>query len=114
MQYLRLRYFISLLFFGLDNPNRCQRFFEFRCESKGKGGKPEEYGPCIPMDWVCDNSIDCTDGSDEITKYCNTFNKSEDEFQCHNKHIISKVLTCDKMDNCGDGSDEKDCGGSGW
>ena len=84
--------------------------FEFRCESKGRGGKPEEYGPCIPMDWLCDTSKDCNDGSDEIPENCKNLNTTEDsEFQCKNKRIINKDLRCNQMYNCGDGRDEVNC-----
>ena len=62
------------------------------------------------MDWLCDTSKDCNDGSDEIPENCKNLNTTEDhEFQCKNKHIIHKDLRCNQMDNCGDGSDEVNC-----
>ena len=32
------------------------------------------------------------------------------EFQCGNQKCISKGQLCDKRDDCGDNSDEKNCG----
>ena len=31
------------------------------------------------------------------------------EFFCENENCIAQVLRCDKLDNCGDNSDEKNC-----
>ena len=33
-----------------------------------------------------------------------------DEFICANNQCIDKEYYCDKDDDCGDGSDERDCG----
>ena len=35
---------------------------------------------------------------------------SSSEFQCDNDRCVPEALTCDGDNNCGDGSDEADCG----
>uniref|UniRef100_A0ABL0EJV2 Basement membrane-specific heparan sulfate proteoglycan core protein n=1 Tax=Rhodnius prolixus TaxID=13249 RepID=A0ABL0EJV2_RHOPR len=62
---------------------------------------------CIPTYKVCDNHIDCTDGSDEIR--CGYMKCEPNEFRCDNKMCIRMSWLCDGDDDCRDGSDEKDC-----
>lgn len=50
--------------------------------------------------------MDCPHGDDE--KNCIQCEKSE--FKCDNLQCINFSLVCDKNDDCGDNSDEKNCG----
>ncbi|XP_066928142.1 low-density lipoprotein receptor-related protein 1-like [Clytia hemisphaerica] len=93
-----------------DTPHRCDKFKEFQCESKGRRGRPEEYGPCIPVEWICDLHKDCEDGSDELSGTCanhTTDYVKKEMFRCDNGQILPLKFRCDGVDHCGDGSDEK-------
>jgi hypothetical protein len=59
----------------------------FRC------GSGEE----VPEDWHCDNSPDCTDGSDELG--CPSFT-------CANGEMVDAGAECNSYRECADGSDE--------
>ncbi|XP_043922260.1 SCO-spondin-like [Protopterus annectens] len=74
--------------------------YEFPCGS----------GECTPLGWVCDNEMDCSDGSDEDT--CNR-TCALNEFQCqYSKECIHDVQLCDGIPQCRDQSDESidNCG----
>ncbi|KAK7085741.1 hypothetical protein SK128_012854, partial [Halocaridina rubra] len=75
---------------------------EFTCHNRGNKSN------CIPLNWVCDGSPDCDDGSDE--KSCNATCTSE-QFTCMSGKCISKLWQCDGDNDCGEGdlSDEMDC-----
>lgn len=77
---------------------------EFACDNEKK---------CIPQSWVCDQTDDCGDKSDE--KDCdgskwrkvnvNTSNICE-EFKCAMGICLSFDKVCDGIRDCLDGSDE--------
>ncbi|XP_043542355.1 SCO-spondin-like, partial [Chiloscyllium plagiosum] len=70
------------------------RYLEFRCDS----------GQCRPRGWVCDNELDCPDGSDE--KNCNRTCLTG-EFQCgSSSQCIPLWQLCDGIAHCQDHSDE--------
>lgn len=55
----------------------------------------------------CNGENDCPSNDDEFNcTFC-----FEDEFACDNQKCIPKSWVCDKIDDCGDNSDEKNCDG---
>uniref|UniRef100_A0A8C5KSR3 Low-density lipoprotein receptor-related protein 2 n=1 Tax=Jaculus jaculus TaxID=51337 RepID=A0A8C5KSR3_JACJA len=60
---------------------------------------------CIPQTWVCDGDADCADALDELQN-CTRNPCADYEFTCGNGRCISR---CDRRNDCGDYSDERDC-----
>nr|XP_033342194.1 vitellogenin receptor [Megalopta genalis] len=84
------------------NCARCQKE-EFVCENKN----------CIDQTWVCDQSDDCGDGSDE--KFCDGSNARKatanidtkcKEFRCSDGICLPFENVCDGREDCMDQSDE--------
>ncbi|XP_073488988.1 LOW QUALITY PROTEIN: SCO-spondin-like [Aquarana catesbeiana] len=79
--------------------SRCGRY-EFRCGS----------GECRPRGWLCDNEVDCMDGSDEddCNRSCDL-----DHFKCSlSGECVGYSQLCDGVPHCRDQSDESmdNCG----
>ncbi|XP_038606813.1 low-density lipoprotein receptor-related protein 1B [Tachyglossus aculeatus] len=79
---------------------------------------PEEFrcadGRCLlSLQWQCDGDFDCPDRSDEapVNTKCQSAEQSCNSsfFMCRNGRCISSGSLCDTEDDCGDGSDERDC-----
>uniref|UniRef100_A0A3P8Z6A1 Sortilin-related receptor n=1 Tax=Esox lucius TaxID=8010 RepID=A0A3P8Z6A1_ESOLU len=88
----------------------CTRYMEFVCRNRAQ---------CLFQSLVCDGTKHCEDGSDEDATYagCSThpeFEKTCDayNFQCANGVCVSLGWKCDGMNDCGDYSDEANCGSS--
>ncbi|KAF9813271.1 hypothetical protein SFRURICE_017003 [Spodoptera frugiperda] len=64
---------------------------------------------CISRLQVCDQHVDCPNGSDEHLSECDTYACHETEFMCASGSCIFKTWTCDGDRDCNDGSDEINC-----
>ena len=76
---------------------------------------------CIEVGKLCDGLRDCPDGQDENRTVCNSIlhhlkasrpegQCNENEFLCENKVCVGLKLVCNGQDDCGDYSDELQCG----
>ncbi|XP_035288047.1 sortilin-related receptor-like isoform X1 [Anguilla anguilla] len=86
----------------------CTRYMEFVCRNRAQ---------CLFQSLVCDGIRHCADGSDEDATYAGCSSGTEFEntcspysFQCENGLCVSLEWKCDRMDDCGDYSDEANCG----
>uniref|UniRef100_A0A4W5PZI1 Low density lipoprotein receptor a n=1 Tax=Hucho hucho TaxID=62062 RepID=A0A4W5PZI1_9TELE len=73
---------------------------KFRCSN----------GQCVSASFVCDEELDCDDGSDEAS--CPPTTCSSTSFQCNNSVCVPRLWACDGDVDCSDGSDEwpQNCG----
>lgn len=108
---------------GSDEGESCKdktcSYFQFTCPGSGH---------CIPQSWVCDGDSDCFDLADE--QNCPPIQCTKGQFQVSQKwpilaresnfgsfHLqcadakqcLHESYRCDSMNDCQDGSDEKDC-----
>ncbi|VVC34061.1 Hypothetical protein CINCED_3A006126 [Cinara cedri] len=81
----------------------CQKPDFFECDNK----------LCVPKVWLCDETDDCGDQSDENTKTCSIFFQHStvstnecDGYLCKNKECIPSNKVCDNKIDCKDGTDE--------
>ncbi|XP_061188124.1 low-density lipoprotein receptor-like [Saccostrea echinata] len=65
-------------------------------------------GSCIPINWRCDNEIDCKSGIDEEGCH-NKTTCSGGSFRCSSGACVPHRWRCDGEMDCNDGSDEQNC-----
>lgn len=65
-----------------------------------------DNGECVLGYKLCDGHIDCSDGSDEIVKYCTAIQCPSYAFRCGYGGCIPGKRKCDRIVDCVDGSDE--------
>nr|XP_022909737.1 low-density lipoprotein receptor-related protein 1 isoform X1 [Onthophagus taurus] len=88
---------------GSDEPTSCLRNCtenQFKCVISKR---------CIPNVWKCDSFIDCGVDDDSDEQNCETEKCELTDFTCNNGKCISMDLYCDEIEDCADGSDEKNC-----
>uniref|UniRef100_A0A672JCA6 Low density lipoprotein receptor-related protein 2b n=1 Tax=Salarias fasciatus TaxID=181472 RepID=A0A672JCA6_SALFA len=63
---------------------------------------------CIPRVFVCDGNRDCANAADELQN-CPNRTCHLNEFTCANGLCLDFHFECDRVNDCGDGSDEVGC-----
>uniref|UniRef100_H2Z4K2 EGF-like domain-containing protein n=1 Tax=Ciona savignyi TaxID=51511 RepID=H2Z4K2_CIOSA len=82
---------------------------EFSCAGEGPLAGHGQLDFCIPLEYVCDQELDCDNGVDEQNCSKVSHPCTAEQYRCANGQCIGLHGHCDGQDDCGDGSDETNC-----
>ncbi|XP_022822127.1 uncharacterized protein LOC111353366 [Spodoptera litura] len=84
----------------------CKQYARTNCVEAKTPCYPREFGcgdgSCVPRDWICDGTKDCSAGEDEAT----CVQCEQAEYRCRSGGCILKRWLCDGYSDCPDGDDE--------
>ncbi|CAH0695379.1 unnamed protein product [Spodoptera exigua] len=84
----------------------CKQYSRSNCVDAKAPCYPREFGcgdgSCVPRDWICDGTKDCSAGEDEAT----CVQCEQAEYRCRSGGCILKRWLCDGYSDCPDGDDE--------
>nr|AWJ95281.1 vitellogenin receptor [Thitarodes pui] len=86
---------------GATGSDVCDMPDKFRCPD----------GACLPRHMLCDGTVDCRGGSDEVKNNCENINSTCNTgwHRCSSGRCVDPSWVCNAERDCEDGSDETNC-----
>ena len=67
---------------------RCESDYDYSGALPANFECLEDENVCISPDWICDDYVDCSEGSDEDTKFCGSRRCDKGQYECQNGACI--------------------------